>query len=988
MYVNGIYNFICTKKSIIMKKILLWIVRRVLSLRYTVELQWYEHLQHDWPLLVLPNHVALVDPRILLSFLWKYTFLSPVASEKYYNKPVLNQIMRIFGTVPIGDMTAWASSEDVQKVFEKVVDAMKSWKSILIYPSGQIYRQWYESIKWKQSVYQIVQHMPQNTKVIGVKTRWLWGSIWSMAWDNGNTSFWKIYLKCIWYVIANGIFFVPKRRVSIYIEDISFQVQKEKKQSLDNFNLFLEWFLNTEKGKKYEEPTRYLKHYFYYDNVGNKIPPECISGSEADLKKSQSIDTRNIDDSVKKEIQEKIARIKEISQETIQEDSSLILDLYFDSLDVAEVKSYIQSHFSWASNPPITDLKSVSDLYAMAAWLSTSEETLKQCSWWEKKISQNLIDTIKITENDTIISLWKQSFKNSRKEAFMWDNIFGTQTKKDVILKAYVVSHYIKKMPGQYVGIMLPSVGSASLVTIATYLAGKIPVMFNWTLGKESFTHCVNFSKVDTILTSRNFFDRITTPFLEEYQEKNMFVFLEDTLKDIPLTVKLGCLIKSMFMPIPHLSETAVVLFTSGSESLPKAVVLTHENIIENIKGALSIFKLKTDDRLLGFLPPFHSFWFTVNTIMPIITWLQVVYTPDPNDSKTILDIIGHTWVTGITATPTFLKMILALCQKPDLDSIRYVVVWAEKCPAEVFSDFGKYAPNGTILEGYGITECSPVVSINPASGSKPGTVGKIIPNLDCKILNLDDYTEVDTWEQWMIYVSWSSIFSWYLDTNIESPFMRVDGREYYKTGDLWKVDTDGFLTITGRLKRFVKIAWEMISLPFIEWILLKKYGGNSDVLKIAIEAQEQDGNVKICLFSVDRIEIEEVNDCLRKRGVSNLVKISEVIHIEEIPVLGTWKIDYKVLKEMISMDWKKIQYNFEDIEGTLKKKLAEMAEIDEWTVSRESIFGKDIVLDSIDIWELKIFIKTNYHITSSLDVSKIQTFWDLYEYTLSLKDT
>ncbi|MFA5916626.1 MAG: AMP-binding protein [Candidatus Gracilibacteria bacterium] len=498
-----------------------------------------------------------------------------------------------------------------------------------------------------------------------------------------------------------------------------------------------------------------------------------------------------------------------------------------------------------------------------------------------------------------ILTLWKKEFSKNKNENFLWDNILGMQSKKDFIIKAYLIADYIKTIKGDYVGVMLPAVGSASLLIIATYLAGKTPVMFNWTLGKESFKHCKDFSKVEFILTSSNFYDKVKNDFLEEYNKSNTFVYLEDLLRNISLGKKIKTLIKSKLMIIPKLQKNGVILFTSGSESLPKAVPLTHTNLIENIKGSLNIFEIKTDDILLGFLPPFHSFGFTINTIMPLITGLKVVYTPDPNDAKTILEIIKHTKVTTITSTPTFLKMIMALAKGEDLKNIRYVVVGAEKCPKEVFDKFKELSQNGVILEGYGITECSPVLSINPIILSKPGTVGKIIPNLDCKILSLENMQELKVGEQGMIYVSGSSIFNGYLDEKLENPFEEINGKQYYKTGDLGLIDQDGYLSITGRLKRFIKIAGEMISLPFVEGILLEKYGSEEE-LKVAIEAIEKDGNAKIVLFSIEHIEVDEVNDYLRKRGVSNLVKIAETIIIEKIPVLGTGKTDYKSLKSLI----------------------------------------------------------------------------------------
>jgi len=523
----------------------------------------------------------------------------------------------------------------------------------------------------------------------------------------------------------------------------------------------------------------------------------------------------------------------------------------------------------------------------------------------------------------TIPQLWKKEFSQNKNNTFIWDNILWMQTKKDFIIKAYLISDYIKKIPWEKVGIMLPAVWSASLLLMATYLAWKTPVMFNWTLWKEAFNHCKNFSGVEKILTSSNFYDKVKNVFLEEHQKNNEFTFVEELLKNITTIEKIKALIKSFYMPVGnaamHSNDIAVILFTSWSESLPKAVPLTHENLIENIKWALELFCLGQDDKLLGFLPPFHSFWFTINTITPLITGLQTVYTPDPNDAKTILNIIKHTKITTITSTPTFLKMIMSLATKEDFKTIKYVAVWAEKCSHDVFNKFKELCPKWVILEWYGITECSPVVSINPLEKQIPWSVWKVISCLDCKIIkvgneNLRSMEEMPVWEQWMIYVKWKSIFTWYLDDAIESPFEEITvgnenfhseninpehNKKYYKTWDLWFLNKDWYLSITWRLKRFIKIAWEMISLPFVEGVLLEKYW-NQEVLQIAIEALEKEWNAKIVLFSIEHIELEEVNDYMRKRWVSNLVKISEIIKVAEIPVLWTWKTDYKILKGMI----------------------------------------------------------------------------------------
>ncbi len=383
-------------------KLILFIVRLILSIRYKVTLKWVENLKHNWPILVLPNHVALVDPRILIAFLWKYIIASPVASEKYYKLPVLKQAMNLVWAVPIWEMTAWASAEDVKKVFTSIVEWLKEWKNILIYPSGQIYRQNFESIKWKQSAYFIANNMPENTKVIWLRQRWLWGSIWSKAWDNGETTFIKAYIQSIKFTFANLLFFVPKRDVNIEIFDITKEINENKTKSLNEFNKFLEDFYNVEP----LEELRYIPHYFFYNDVKDKKEPSIITGSEKELNITNNYDLSQIPEDVKVKINEKISIIKWIDKTKIDDNSKLILDLFFDSLDAAEIKSFVQANFPWASNPPITDLKTVWDLYVMAVWKSKSYEKLKECEWGKQNaIVTNLFEKINNRKYKTILDL-------------------------------------------------------------------------------------------------------------------------------------------------------------------------------------------------------------------------------------------------------------------------------------------------------------------------------------------------------------------------------------------------------------------------------------------------------------------------------------------------------------------------------------------------------------------------------------------------------
>jgi long-chain-fatty-acid--[acyl-carrier-protein] ligase len=218
---------------------------------------------------------------------------------------------------------------------------------------------------------------------------------------------------------------------------------------------------------------------------------------------------------------------------------------------------------------------------------------------------------------------------------------------------------------------MLPSLSATSLLIIACYLAEKIPVMLNWTQSEEAFAHCVKSQEVSVILTAGSFYKKIQTPWLKKYE----MTFFEELLKKVSLAQKVKALVKSLIFALPKkLDERAVVLFTSGSEALPKAVALTHQNIVQNIKGTLGLVEVKGDDILLAFLPPFHSFGFTINTILPLITGIRAVYSPDPTDASMLANLIQHTKATLLTSTPTFLKGICAIAHNDQLSSLRLPV--------------------------------------------------------------------------------------------------------------------------------------------------------------------------------------------------------------------------------------------------------------------------------------------------------------------------
>jgi len=504
--------------------------------------------------------------------------------------------------------------------------------------------------------------------------------------------------------------------------------------------------------------------------------------------------------------------------------------------------------------------------------------------------------------NKNILENFISEFSKNTHEHFSWDATSGGSTRKSFFLKAAVVSQLIKaRVKDQHVGIMLPALQSTTLLIIASYMAGKTPVMFNWTLGPKVMDHCANITHVETIITADAFYEKIKEQLPDSIKKR--LLFLNREVDHIKPLMKIKGLLMAKFPNTfinTSIDKTAVILFTSGSETMPKAVPLSHENIIADLWGVLSNFDIRANSVFLSFLPPFHSFGFTVLSILPLTTATRVAYTPNPTSIKEVVEVLKHTKANNIMATPTLLKMILSRATKEDLSTVELVISGAESLHQDILNKFNKMTDNSSlIVEGYGITECGPIVSLNPRDKQKLNSVGKRIKGLDLHIIDLETNKVVETGKDGMIVVSGKSVFNGYLDADIDKPQVEINGKEFYKTGDIGHLDDEEYLFITGRLKRFIKIGGEMISMPFIEKILETKFGEEGRSV-LAVEGCDKTHKPMVVLFSIIPLNINDVNKYLRDNGVSSIAKIRDIKIIDEIPLLGSGKTNYRHLKEML----------------------------------------------------------------------------------------
>ncbi len=468
----------------------------------------------------------------------------------------------------------------------------------------------------------------------------------------------------------------------------------------------------------------------------------------------------------------------------------------------------------------------------------------------------------------------------------------------------------LAKIPTERIGILLPASSIVNILILATLLAKKTPVMINWTLGERTLDSILKQAELQATVTSLRFLDRLENVELNGFD--NQFLMLEEIKKSLSLREKLTALIycflgskyimKKLGADSINKEETAVILFTSGTENLPKGVPLSHLNIMTNHKSALKLVELNHEDTLLGVLPPFHSFGFCVTGLLPILAGIKAAYSPNPTDGRRMALAIEREKITLICMAPSFLKNLLRVATEKQLSSVRLIVVGAEKTAADIYEKLKALNPKTQLIEGYGITECSPILTLNPPSKPRPGTVGVPLSGVAIKIVDPHTLKEIALGEVGLILVTGATVFNGYLDPNLPQPFIEQEGKRWYDTGDLGFLDQQGYLVLSGRLKRFVKIGGEMISLGAVEEALTE--GGKTrgwpfdpETPSLAIFPLEEEGKkTELHLFTTFPLSVEEANQILRQAGMSNLIRVRSTKQLPFIPLLGTGKIDYQKL--------------------------------------------------------------------------------------------
>ena len=463
---------------------------------------------------------------------------------------------------------------------------------------------------------------------------------------------------------------------------------------------------------------------------------------------------------------------------------------------------------------------------------------------------------------------------------------------------------------GENVGVFLPPSVGAALVNAGLLLHGKVAVNLNYTAGKDVVDACVNKAGIRAVVSSRKFAEKIG------WEPDGKKIYVEDLVPSISgLSRAVHALI---FLLLPSfvlertffagargpLDRLAAIMFTSGSTGMPKGVMLTHANILANLEAVAQVVQFGPDDRMLGVLPFFHSFGFTVTLWMPLRLGMGAVYHYNPLDARRVGELAAEHKVTCLLGTPTFLLAWMRRVEPEKFKTLRRVVVGAEKLRAEVAKAFEeKYGLMP--LEGYGATELSPVASVNipdiawpgiRQTGTKLGTVGQPLPGVFMKVVDPGTGAELGAEEPGLLLVKGPNVMKGYLGDPAKTSEVVRDG--YYVTGDIARIDEDGFVTLTDRLSRFSKVAGEMVPHIKVEESLHEVAGALDLTFVVTGVPDDRRGERLVVLYKGG----VDVDDVLKKLAETGLPKLwlpdrSNFHKVDEIPLLGTGKVDFQKLK-------------------------------------------------------------------------------------------
>lgn len=471
-----------------------------------------------------------------------------------------------------------------------------------------------------------------------------------------------------------------------------------------------------------------------------------------------------------------------------------------------------------------------------------------------------------------------------------------TLTYRDVVRGALALGSAFTRITKrrENVAVLLPTSTGCLLTILGLHAYGRVPAMLNFTAGAAALVSAMKTAKAQTILTSRKFvevggYDSL----LATLGQAARIVYLEDLRAQLSgidkLRAAVGEKLPGLIVRTGGPDSTGVILFTSGTEGKPKGVVLTHQNLVANVEQVRAHVSLEPADIFINPLPMFHSYGLTAGSLFPLIDGKPQVPYPSPLHTKIIPEVVRQTGATIMMATDTFLQRYLRSARDGALSTLRYAVCGAEKVRDET-RQLARRMFGFNVLEGYGATEAAPVIAANQPGDIRPGTVGKVLPGIETRIVPVEGLREGGR-----LLVRGPNIMAGYLDPDNEGAIVPLP-EGWHDTGDIVHIDGGGYMSIRGRQKRFAKIAGEMVSLAVVENCAGVVWPDHQHAAIILPDPKK--GEQIILLTDEPEPRMEELQAWARNHGVPEIGLPRRILHVADIPVLGTGKVDYVKLNE------------------------------------------------------------------------------------------
>ncbi len=479
------------------------------------------------------------------------------------------------------------------------------------------------------------------------------------------------------------------------------------------------------------------------------------------------------------------------------------------------------------------------------------------------------------------------------------------------------------RSPEQNVGLLLPTSSAGIIANLAVLLLGKTVVNLNYTANLAALHGAVEKAQIGSVYTSRRFMKKLEQRSIDlsSLLERVDVHYLEDLKEELDKFTSLSILLATILLPARMLfglfghrvpiDAPAAILFSSGSEGEPKGVVLSHRNIMGNIRQVSDVLDTREEDKIMGTLPLFHAFGLTITGLMPVVEGIPAILHPDPTDVLNIAKAIGEQRATIFCATSTFLRLFTRnkRIHPLMLESLRVVVAGAERLSPEVREAF-TLRFNKEIYEGYGTTETTPVASVNipdridprdwvVQEGNKPGTVGMPLPGSSFRIVDPQTLETLPVGEDGLILLGGTQVMLGYLNDPAKTAevIVELDGKRWYKTGDKGHLDKDGFLTIVDRYSRFAKIGGEMISLGAVESAIGQLLPPEVEITSTALPDGKK--GEMVALLVAGEIDLDELKRLIDQSGLNPLMRPAQLIPVESIPKLGSGKTDFNRAKQL-----------------------------------------------------------------------------------------